>query len=655
MVTKKFKRVIATFLAFAIVLAVPAGVLGRDQTYVWINGFNDVPIPDAFQFRESVYLRQVVGDIPVDGVYRQVTRVGDMFISRETQWTYITEIELDAIIVLNERHELVPCPRTGDPVIRWFTISQEVLNRTFEGMYPDDIHTAESIQARRDAFVQVRCGVCENCVLMAVHVDEEYDEEYFSYTEYDEHDEYDEAAEVEAVDEADIEALDDVEAADDIEEDEAEEDEDEQEEEIEEIEEIEEVYYPCIGEYYFITDMSRPEGIFVDEDGTFFVADTRNNRVFVATPDLEITLVIYMPSSRDLAGVRLGAFLPIAVVADSGGRISVVAQNINDGILQFSDTGQFNRFIGAPTVIMSAWDRFLRQWFRSDQLTGAQNHVPTEFNNIRIDEQNFIWGTIGTVSDIPDAVANPTSDSRAIKRINPLGSDILIRRGDRGIFGDMGMSPTATGLAGSSRIVDVGVGPAGTYTLLDQVRGRMFTFNAEGIMLFAFGNMGTARGNFNHPVAIGYMGYNIAVLDSGLNEIIIFEPTLYGELVISAERYFMEGRYDYAYRAWALAAEQNANFAHAFFGLGDARFNDREFEAALAYFIHAGGARGREGYSRARDMMRRDQMERVFPIMSLVVGIGALALVGYLIFKGVKNYALSDDIIGYNRNEGDDE
>jgi len=413
-----------------------------------------------------------------------------------------------------------------------------------------------------------------------------------------------------------------------------------------------------VDDMYFITHLRRPEGIFVCRNGYFYIADTDNNRVLVANSYLEIVLVIYMPTSRELGGERLATFLPTAVVADTAGRISVVARNINNGILQFSSTGAFNRFIGAPAVNMDALSRLLRRILGQDQIAGLAAFVPTEYNNIRIDEGNFIWGTISALAtaDIMNAVGSPTDSTTPVKRLNPLGDDILMRKGERGIWGDVmvfgqgGMGPMEP-----SRIIDVGIGPAGVYTLLDGRRGRMFTFNSEGIMLFAFGNIGTRRGNFRLPVAIGYLGYNIAVLDAELHEIVIFEPTLYGELILRAEYYFMAGDYEAAYTAWASAAQQNANFAHAFHGLGQARFNDRDFVEAMAYFRHAGGAAGIEGYSRSRDMLRGDQMERMFPIISAIFGAGALILVGWLIFKGARNYALSEDIIGYNRNEQDSE
>jgi len=679
--TNKLKKIAALVLALVMMFSFPAGVQGfvTERTYVYVDTFLDMPIPDAYQFRNSVYLTEIVGylivgvDAEGNAIREQITRVQAMFISPQTQWIYVTEIELDAIIVLDENQELVLCPRTGNRVITHFSIQPQLLYEIFGRLYPDEIHSEEDIQERRDLFELVRCGTCENCLLTRflglvpppapltdgdeADADYEEDEDYEENEDYYEEEYYEEAPEEyyengeEEDDDSpvfitplmqlrmDVMAILESRGFYDF---------DEWHRQVDIAELI------CFGDYYFITGFRRPEGIFVCRDGYFYLADTQNNRVLVANPDLDITMILYMPTSRELGGERLGTFLPIAVVADTAGRISVVARNINNGILQFARDGNFNRFIGAPSVQIDAWTRFWRQILRPEQLAGMMNHVPTEYNNIRIDEGNFIWGTISAISvdDIMDAVDDPTHDVTPIKRLNPLGSDILMRKGERGIWGDtdLGWGPPEP-----SRIVDVGIGPAGIYTLLDARRGRMFTFNSEGIMLFAFGNIGSRKGNFRQPVAIGYIGHNIAVLDAELREIVIFEPTLYGELIISAEQYFVDGEYASAYTMWARAAEQNANFSHAFHGLGDARFNDRNFNEAMAYFRHAGGDRGKDGYSRALEMIRRDQMEVLFPIMSAVAILAALSLVGWLIFKGIRNYALSDDLVGFDRGEKTDD
>jgi hypothetical protein len=772
----------ASVMAFMLVFSSAAGVSGfrdptRDITYVYEDIWWDMPIPDAYQYRTSIFLRSMLGDMNFTNArgeveVRPVTLPVYMYVSPQDFWMYVVEMELNGVIVLDGNQDLVRFPNQNNwQMLSEFKVTREVFERTFRYMEPDELRSLDDIMARRNVFRgwQCICGctcppiltpetepVVRDTSVVAVAGQATIGSRLFIETadlrtEVDENRavtlrvtvEVPEIGRLEGEEEEPYEIIIEIPAVTDgssfasetvmIREYESSASVDVTIDgggrlyrvaidtpyfgegihpiiraivseyvylthitpvdctgtdeqcfytclfrcghrcDPDCLGEDDECLYGCSCEIHlickivpqdavFTTTLRRPEGIYVSGDGTMYVADTNHNRVLIVTPefiyneltetweggDFFIDFLIYMPSSRELGGERLASFLPTAVVADTAGRITVVARNINNGMLQFSREGIFNRYIGAPAVNMDAWTRFLRRFQTEAQRSRGMSFVPTEFNNIRIDERNFIWGTISALQlvNIYAAIDDPTHNTTPIKRLNPLGDDILKRKGERGIWGDV----DGFGAEMPSRIVDVGIGPAGVYTLLDASRGRMFTFNDEGIMLFAFGNIGTRKGNFRRPASIAYMGMNILVLDTELAEVVIFEPTLYGELIISAEQHFTDGNYHLAYDAWARAAEQNANFSHAFYGLGNARFNEGSFTEAMAYFMHSGGDSGRDGYSRSRDMLRRDQMDRMFPYISAAVIIGALALVGFLIFKGIRNYALSDDIIGYERN-----
>jgi tetratricopeptide (TPR) repeat protein len=396
----------------------------------------------------------------------------------------------------------------------------------------------------------------------------------------------------------------------------------------------------------FYTTMNRPRSIFVsDTDGSIVISDTRNNRVLIADADLNITMVLYMPTERELGGEPLTEFIPISAVADSSGRVSVVAQNINNGILMFDNMGLFVKYIGAPPVTMNPFERFMRQFMNEEQRAQLIQYVPTEYNNIRIDHRNFIWGTIDKLDtiDMRNAEMRNTSTITPIKKLNAMGNDILKRKGTRGIWGDMSFGRANE----PSRIIDVGIGPYGVYTMLDRLGGRMFTFNDEGHMLYAFGNNGDAKGNFKRAISIGYIGEDIVVADAQLVEIVFFEPTLYGALLLSAERFYMAGEYEDAYNRWADAAEQNSNFRFAFNGLGNAMFNQKKWELSMAYYQHAGD---RVGYSKAKDMMRKEEMDAMFPYISAAVLVLAVTFMLWMVVKNVRRYAASDDMVLYDQN-----
>lgn len=380
------------------------------------------------------------------------------------------------------------------------------------------------------------------------------------------------------------------------------------------------------------TTLKKPEGIFVTADKTYYIADTGNNRVLVADKDLKVLMEITMP--KNLIGNSLSSFLPSKVVVDSAGRISVSAKNINSGIMQFSKDGEFTGYTGAPTVSIDAFTRMLRKFSTQAQRAQMQQFVPTEYNNIKIDEQNFIFGTISSISaeDIVKTVksADLTGKITPIKKLNTMGVDVLRRKGVFPPIGDLYFNNTP------SRIIDVGLGPNKIYTMLDANLGRMFTYNNDGILLYAFGNKGNRKGNSQTPIAIDYLGEDILYLDSALCEIVRFEPTSYGGLLIEAENNYQNGDYEEAYDKWAKVAELNSNFEYAYIGLGNAKYNNQDYEAAMEYYKYADD---KDNFSKAKEKLRKENSKQAFPVIFSTLLALMLFYIIYVSFNKVRKYA----------------
>lgn len=379
-----------------------------------------------------------------------------------------------------------------------------------------------------------------------------------------------------------------------------------------------------------VTQLSSPEGLYIAPDGKVYIADTGNSRVLVSDWKGNVSLEILKP--ENLVGTKLENFLPIKVVADSAGRISIVARNINSGIMQFTSEGNFTGYIGAPSVSVDPFTKFMRKFFYTDaQRAATTTYVPTEYNNIKIDGNNFIWGTISALS--PDAliksINNGDGSTTPIKKLNMKGADVLVRHGLFPPVGDLVWSSSP------SRIVDVGLGTNNIYSMLDSNRGRIFTYNNSGILLYAFGGKGTAKGETQLPVALDYVENNMLLLDNGLSCVFIYEPTVYGQLLIDAEGYYQEGEYDAANECWRQVTELNSNFAYPYIGLGDAEYNNGNYKEAMAYYQYADD---RNSYSDAKERIRKNNMEVAFPYIVGAVILFALLFVGKGIFIRVRRY-----------------
>lgn len=394
------------------------------------------------------------------------------------------------------------------------------------------------------------------------------------------------------------------------------------------------------------TNLKRPNGVFASKE-LIYVADTGNSRILISDFKGNVQLIIEKP--ENILGTDLSSFLPTNVVVDSAGRISIIAKNINTGIMQFSAEGSFMGYIGAPKVQMDAFTKMLRKFSTDAQKAKMQTYVPTEYNNIKIDDKNFIWGTISSykVKDFITAINTKTKkfDGKVtpIKKLNTMGSDVLRRKGVFAPLGDLMFMETP------SKIIDVGLGPNQVYSMLDSTKGRIFTYNNDGILLYAFGNKGTKKGNTQNAIAIDYIDDEIVVLDAGLNQLIRYQPTAYGKLLIDAEGYYEEGEYEEANKMWEQVVELNSNFAYAYIGLGNAKYSTENYNEAMEYFEYAND---RNDYSKAKEKLRKQKTQDIFPVIFVSIAGLILFQVTYQIVKKIRNYAIGDS--QFNRKEEED-
>lgn len=363
-----------------------------------------------------------------------------------------------------------------------------------------------------------------------------------------------------------------------------------------------------------VSAFKQPNGIFAYEDGRMLVADTGNNRIVLCDADGSILLQIDKPGN--MVGVSAeNEFLPLKVAADTIGRIYVVAENINNGILQFDSEGVFIGYLGAPTVKADFLTLLWKSIFSKEQQSQMESFVPTEYNNLFIDEEDFLWGTIGTEPESP------------IRKLNAMGNDVLARNG---LFAPQGDLVAAD--AASSVIVDVATNPNGMYSMLDQTRGRIFTYDVNGNLLFAFGNKGEREENFAQPIAITYFRDMLLVLDTAHNSLQVFRPTAYGELLFEAVDAQYTGDFDAANTLWSQIASENSNLKYAFSGLGNAELSKGNYEQALTYFKYAGDT---VGYSNAKEQLRKQQMKTGFPFL---FGGAAVLIVGLILNSLIRKF-----------------
>ncbi|HOB09989.1 MAG TPA: gluconolactonase, partial [Limnochordia bacterium] len=116
-------------------------------------------------------------------------------------------------------------------------------------------------------------------------------------------------------------------------------------------------------------------------------------------------------------------------------------------------------------------------------------------------------------------------------------------------------------ISGYSQLVDIIGRDNDVYSVLDQRRGRVFTYDRDGNLLYVFGGTGQGEGLFVNPAALEELGSgNMVVLDASNNSITVFAPTEYAVMIHAALDHYERGRYDQAAEMWQQVIRLNANY-----------------------------------------------------------------------------------------------
>ncbi len=371
------------------------------------------------------------------------------------------------------------------------------------------------------------------------------------------------------------------------------------------------------------SQFSSPKDVFVSEDGSMFIADTNNGRVLRVDKDLKEIYTLIEPD--DPTYEKGKAFLPEKVVADSKGRAYVAAKNINKGFLKYEYDGKFQGFFGANEVVYNITDLIWKKLATQAQKEKMVLFVPVEYSNCYIDNEGFIYAVTKTFEewDLLSDKAKP------IRRLNAQGKDILVKNWDPPI-GDLQWS-NAAGISDPSKFSDITVLDDEVYLAVDESRGRIFAYDNQGRLLFAFGNRGNIDGYFRKPAAIEHIGKDLFVLDSLNASITVFTPTNYGSLIYKATEQFACGEYDESAETWSKVLEYNGNYDLAYIGLSKACLRQKKYKEAMDY---AKVKRDRRNYSKAFKYYRKEWIERnIGWIMGVIIALIVISFVIKIVKK----------------------
>jgi DNA-binding beta-propeller fold protein YncE len=362
---------------------------------------------------------------------------------------------------------------------------------------------------------------------------------------------------------------------------------------------------------------NAPSGVAISEKHQLYIADSLNRRIVVLDPDG--TFVKYVQNPRSEVLDEGYVFTPLRVSVDYADRVYVIAQNMFQGIMVFSEAGDFTGFFGTISVKISLWEKFWRKLATKEERGKQQLFIPTEFTGIDVDDEGFVY-----------ASSKDTDGLQAVRRLNPKGEDV-IRKGPHGNLGGDRVFGSVGNYAGPSQIVDVVYRGHGTYSLLDSRRGRIFTYDHEGNLLYIFGGIGSQAGTFLTPTAIEQLGSRLLVLDSQQGNLTVFAQTEYGSLINRAVALRFDGDETKAVPLWqeVLRLDEINELANT--GIGKAYLSAEDNANAMTYLRRG---MNREYYSVAFKRWRNERLRN--NISFILSGVVAAAVLAVLWVKAVR-------------------
>ncbi|MBQ8292895.1 MAG: hypothetical protein IJX78_03690 [Bacilli bacterium] len=417
--------------------------------------------------------------------------------------------------------------------------------------------------------------------------------------------------------------------------------------------------------------LNNAQGLAVVEEGdsySIYIADTDNSRILKMTSDYVVTEVYLTPTDEvfyqwdtetDLSTSTKRLFKPTKIAVDKTKRVYCVAKNTYEGIIEFSKAtyentleldeetkevkfeyssanGKFNRFLGKNVVTANPLKQFWYKIMSEIQKEQQALTLPPEFINITMDEDGFLYAT-----SYPDS--ENVAGSNMIKAINTSGKDVLRRNGYVAPNGDAVFLSAHTNkevTIGASTLTAIAVNPDGFYSVTDAKRGRIFTYDTEGNLLYISGEKGELSNSINEPVAISYLTIEakentekqelVLIVDRTSKSIISYSTSTFGSLVNQATKLYLENDIIGAEKYWREVVKMNSNYELGYVGIGKSLLRLEQFEEAMYYFELGHNA---AYYSKAYQQYRDNILKENFALIMTGLVITAVGLCGLMFVK----------------------
>ncbi|MCA9899262.1 MAG: DUF1282 family protein [Ardenticatenaceae bacterium] len=347
-------------------------------------------------------------------------------------------------------------------------------------------------------------------------------------------------------------------------------------------------------------ELQGPTGLFVDEAGTIYVADAKQDMIYIFAADGTVINSFGRPDEPLFGKNR--EFLPRKIAVDARQNLYIISEGSVNGIVQMNTNGDFIGYFGANSATMSLKMILQRLFLTDEQLAQFIKNEAASPSNLTIDDQSLVF-----------TVTAGTNEGESIRRYTISGKNIFPDTYDSSTFRDIDTSTDGLVLA-----VDAD--------------GFIAEYDLNGTMLFFFGakdNGDQRLGTLKNPTAVARFGEFIYVLDKDKNALVVYETTSFAREVHEGVRLYIEGYYAEAMPYFEDILNFNGSLLMAYQGIADAYFKAGNYPSALDNYKYA---EDRDGYSQAFWELRNVVLQRY--LSSALMGLFGLSIV-LQVFKRV--------------------
>lgn len=354
-------------------------------------------------------------------------------------------------------------------------------------------------------------------------------------------------------------------------------------------------------------ELSDPSGLFITDEYIYVADETyvAKKEGAVLVYDHDGNLVTTYNKPKDVL-YGSAAYQPSKLIVDAAGNMYIVGKANSNGVIQISPTdgGTFLGYFGANAAEVSAMTKFLSIILSDSQIASMSGSAPLSIDNIAIDSKGLIYTITG-------------GTELAIKKLNIAGTNLFLAD----------FYPTSAITVSVGQYDNIYVGTSDGY---------IYEYTSEGSCLFVFGGQDANEnrvGLFKKLTALTVdSNDNIYVLDSETNEIQVFAPTEFTQLIHESLVLYSRGLYEESKEPLEQVIRMNGLFDYANKAMAQAFFYEGSYKDAMnSYRL----AKDKEGYSEAFWEVRNVWLQK-YVVWLLAAIVGLVVIIKFFKFANRK-------------------